>query len=692
METQYSLFPSIEPIGRKPFLKKWIHKKSITPPSSVKGYANYLEDIYRFLFQSLENQNLELAYRFRFTVEAAGVNPFIKRQAKLDKALKRARNRAFHLLEKLLIEIQLEVGLDFDAQLPGFGLTFPLHIKTHLHLIETTPEEQVILQRDLPIDLEQDLNQPDRNGPLVKTVKEEREPFPGLTEERDEGFEYRKVGLHEDTRFQLDEIRRVSDGEETEPEHEPAPLQSEEEPARPIFWYTAENNREKRAEHSEDDDQSSDNIRHSLDAFLLPSGDIEDEDTDPVQTEEAESEETEPEDRWAKYGYGKYLESGPDQDPFKRIQKEESTSTQGGKAKLVAPPPLYNFQIGFKKLSGTGSEEEREPGEILIISSDCIKRRSEQNSGTDHFLGSTSFWNFFQKQDEDHFFRDTTSLIIHQNCIDHRINNINAPKSHALEQVGDNEETFKAFDLVFENEADIPNGQEAEPPIETREEKQDEETGYLKVREEIYNASLNFLRQKDGPLFDYLAGKISVDESDKHEIESWIRNQHSVSTEMYRAISESIMQTTSDDLDQIHRLTRLKLHKNDLPSNRVNNIFSRIKEKNEKVVMDRRELIKLLQRNDFICESGEESKSSITFSRAYSRYRDWRSSLESPKIEVRTLDVSQRQYLIPSGTLSRNWSFLDSPVIKVRTSSDYRKRETLPVLDKISIWKKKQDN
>ena len=131
MEAHNQLSPLIEPIGRKPFLKKWIDLKSPECELDSKRHISLFEDIHRFLFQILEQDNLELAYLFRYTVEVAGATPFIKRQDQLDRALKRAKNKAYEPLERLLSEITLELGLDYEAKVPSFIVSRTLSDDVH---------------------------------------------------------------------------------------------------------------------------------------------------------------------------------------------------------------------------------------------------------------------------------------------------------------------------------------------------------------------------------------------------------------------------------------------------------------------------------------------------------------------------------------------------------------------------------
>jgi hypothetical protein len=689
METQFGLFPTVEPIGRKPFLKKWIHKKSITPSPDVKGFEFYLEDIYRFLFQILEHQNLELAYRFRFTVEAAGTNPFLKRQVRLDKALKRARNKAYYPMEKLLDEIQLEVGLDFDTQLPGFGLTVPLHSKIDIFLREAGSFDSSGSNETYLTELGKSNN---NHREYIEEPEEE-------LEEQDEEFEYRKLSLHSNIFHQLDKIRHITDGDESGSDNEvdndfPEPIM-----ARPVFYLGTDEapaDREKKPEKEPLKD-----ITHSLDSFNLPEPNKEEEEKEAVLHSDKGVKNEEMSGQWKKAGYGKTLGSTPGQEKNEEISRETPEQPVLEHSSTKAPPPLYNFHLKLRKPVSKAFPDEDAPEATLCISSDCIERRSKQASAGEHFLGSSSFWDHFQKQDESRVFRDTTSLIIHQHCINHRIKHTKAPTRHALETSEGEKETFKAFDSIFTDESHesvnnpLTNSSDAteilaSTPGEIVAKELDEEQIFLKIKKELFQESLNTLNQKDGTLFDYLSGKISIDEADKHEIGKWVRNQHSVPTEIYRTFSEAVMQADSGAMVDIQKQVRMKLHENDFPSSRVRKIFNRLKETSKNTILDRTSLIRLLKRQDYICEAeaGSESKTTISFSRAYSRYRDWRSSVESPKIEVRTTDISQRQDIIPSENPCRTWHFLDPPKIEVRTSSDYRKKQTLPVIDKISNWKK----
>ena len=108
MEASFNSSPLVEPIGRKPFLKKWVEQKPAGDKQEIKRNSREFEDTYRFWLQILEHENLELAYKFRYTAEAAGREAFIKQHDRLDRALKRAKNKAYDPLERLLNDIQLK--------------------------------------------------------------------------------------------------------------------------------------------------------------------------------------------------------------------------------------------------------------------------------------------------------------------------------------------------------------------------------------------------------------------------------------------------------------------------------------------------------------------------------------------------------------------------------------------------------
>ena len=695
METQFNLFPSVEPIGRRPFLKKWIHKKSNSPSPGEKGFEHYLDDIYRFLFQILEHQNLELAYRFRYTVEAAGLELFIKRQEKLEKALKRAKNKAYHPMEKILDEIQLEAGLDYDFQFANITFVFPLKLnsgKVQINNIRVNPE---IWRNQNP---DGSISETPFSGKNEAVAEDQEDPELSSEPEVDnQGFQYRKISLNENARFQLDEIRRIADGQDKTSEPELTEDQTETSSDRPHFDFgPGLDNLDAATNAKSNGNVLKTPIQYSLDAFSLPKPEPENvgiEDSAAAGSDDSDEDKV---SRWAKYGYGKFLDSSPDQTEGDRARIEAENFIQNEmRRRFSAPPPLYNFRFEYKKHPEASYEGEDDPSKSLRISSECIKRRSEKHSESEHFLSNTEFWNFFHKVDDDRNFRDTTSLIIHQACINHRITHISIPTKHALSRPEEDLETFKAFDSAFVNSQLVEKNSESRKDFENtpdklQEQQADEQEAHEKIREEVYQQSLGVLTRKDGMLFDYIAGKITIDNSDKHEIDKWVRNQYSVPTEIYRAFSEAVMQTESDELENIHKLVQLKLHKNDFPPQRVRDIFTRLQENNDTIRLDKKHLIKILKRQDYICESDAESQSSISFSRAYSRYRDWRSTLESPKIQVRTIDKSLRVPFIPTLTTARTWHFLDPPKIQVRTSSDYRKKPALPVIDKISNWKRFQ--
>jgi len=374
------------------------------------------------------------------------------------------------------------------------------------------------------------------------------------------------------------------------------------------------------------------------------------------------------------------------------LNQEENKYRQ----KRSIPPPLYKFKIELKKPSNKPANEINDPGAMLVISQECINRRTNTNPESIHFLNGSTFWNHFRKQNTSPgTHRDTTSLLVDPDCIKHRIDNIKLEKRHALELSQGEEETFKAFDSFFSlkkefdktvdlKEAATNVVKDTAQNIDKKQELIDND----EQRHAIYQQSLDKLVKKDGTLFDYLSGKISIDETDKLEIERWVRAQRSVHTEMYRVYSEAILQPDISDISEIQEFAKSRLKTQDFPSQRVRDIFDKIKESRNIEPLGRDDLVRILKRQDFLQNVDNENDTTIIFSRAYSRYREWRSGLESPDIKVRTVDSAHRSHIIPKTDFIKRLNFLESPIIKVRTSSDYLKNQALPILEKISNWRK----
>ncbi len=119
MEKEYASDPNFEPIARKAYLEKWIRfKKNYKERlNEHKSHSFKNDDEYEEGIESLEINNLELAYIFRYAVEKIGQKPFIDRIEKLDRAYKRASLKSFELLEKLLDEILSEEDFDYELNI-----------------------------------------------------------------------------------------------------------------------------------------------------------------------------------------------------------------------------------------------------------------------------------------------------------------------------------------------------------------------------------------------------------------------------------------------------------------------------------------------------------------------------------------------------------------------------------------------
>ena len=386
-------------------------------------------------------------------------------------------------------------------------------------------------------------------------------------------------------------------------------------------------------------------------------------------------------------------------DTIKRLvnhadDESEKVKTENGKKPTIQiPPPLYKFKFKTKKRIISDGTRRYDPGVSLIISRDCIERRSDVDVKDNHFLVGSAAWNYFQKKSDQPFYKDSTSLVIQRDCVDQRIVNIKTPDQHALAISASDMEAFRAFNS-------LNNELEAETFFDVEDEYLDpgadmlasldseaDDIIYEKTRAEVYQKSLDQLNNKDGILFDYLAGKISIDSSDKFEIEKWVRAQQSQPTEMYRAYADAVMQSKTNRIEDIQAIVRSKLKPDDIPSLRVKEIFNKIKENSENSTLQQHHLLSILKRQDYLGEYGEEDNSGIYYSSAYSKHRTWRSTVESPKIEVRQIDTSRQQHIIPFQTHSKTWNLPNAPLISVRTSTDYRKKHTLSLMSKASAWR-----
>lgn len=450
-------------------------------------------------------------------------------------------------------------------------------------------------------------------------------------------------------------------------------------------------------------------IRHALDRFQLPSQSADDS-TETADQEEEESVEPEAETekiREDQVAPSKSLPQVTTRNELFRVDKSRepldplNSRILAKRGLIEIPPPLYRFAFQVKKHAESGSVITRDAGVSLTISKDSIERRMNINVQKRHFFAESFAWSNFRKQEEQNFYHDSTSLIVRPDCIDKRIYNINVPTRHALENSYAEMNAYRAFDSVFDTNPEITNGEvmtesdlgldsfvEFDPDAEFKEAQA--ERALVKRRKVLYEKSLYRLNNKDGTLFDYLSGKIAIDTGDKYHIERWVRQQQSVSTEVYRAYAEAVMQDRSKKISSIQASMREKLKPEDVPSKQVQAIFAKLKKRSESIRLKRSDLIRILKRHDFLHQKGSTETSEMSYSNAYSRYRSWRSTLRSPTIEVRQADLREYKPFISSETFVKRISFLDPPQIRVRTSSDYRNKPSLPILDKISQWRKSQ--
>ncbi|MBU3917598.1 hypothetical protein KKA14_18860 [bacterium] len=132
--------PYFEPIARKPYLKKWVkHRRTFwDKPIDSNNSANRFDDWYEKGIETLEINNLELTYIFRYVIEAAGCEPFYNQISRLNKAFIHSNNKSYKLLEDLLNDIIIEAGLDFS-----FEILEP-SLDEHIWVTEYIYEEEII--------------------------------------------------------------------------------------------------------------------------------------------------------------------------------------------------------------------------------------------------------------------------------------------------------------------------------------------------------------------------------------------------------------------------------------------------------------------------------------------------------------------------------------------------------------------
>lgn len=396
---------------------------------------------------------------------------------------------------------------------------------------------------------------------------------------------------------------------------------------------------------------------------------------------------------------------------FLRINKSRENGKNGegnkpnwSEKSVVAnspPPPLYNFKFTLRKPIIQNTPDSYDHGTALVIFKDCIERRSETAAEKRHFFAGSTTWNCFQRKDFRPFYRDTTSLVIQKDCIKHRIVHNPLPSKHTLAMSSSELETFKAFDSFYSKtnkyDDDLYYSDESDSSFDVAdeysyfdpyEEEIKEQARHEKKRKELYETCLNRINQREGLLFDFKAGKITIDHTDKHEIDRWVRAQQSESIEMYRAYAEAIMHPEIESIKGVQDFVRSKLKKADFPNRRVTDIFDKLKENSYSVELKQHDLVGILKRQDYVSINSDSLSPSLSFSNSYSRYRAWRKTVESPKIEVRPVIAGERRPMIPFESPRKSWSYLDTPKINVRSSSDYQFKRTLPVFDKIYSWKK----
>lgn len=618
----------MEPIGRAPYLKKWVRYDSpiLSHKKEDTASEQRVDDFFKYLLDQLGICNLELLYRLRHTVELAGREPFIRRMYQFDKSLRRAVNTSYDSLEKLLDEILAE------AELYGMEKR-----QKHERFYSAQEADNYDIAGhelyDIPDadDSEEVQYEPECGyayGWLDKYARSSSSSPDRLTREVEARQDFHKFNLP---------LKR--DAEESEEDGE-APEEPFETPF--LRRYKDFGFREK-------------------DASL---------ETDFADTEKLSE------------GDPKHTDS-----PAHSGDRESSEERAADKPRLPMPPPLYKFKFEFKRQIEADSADTEKNSDPLVIDSDCINRRISTFHEKVDFLQGSAFWDAFRKRGErQNMHPDATSLIVNQESILHRIVNLKPATRHALEWHPEEEKAFIAFDTTFEG-----NSAEKEESA-SRSESGTDPTSKPGINpdlmDQLYDRSIRQLQDKDEVLHDWLSGKIAIDETDKYEMERWLRNQSSSPTDIYRAYSEAIMNTKSSNLKDIQKAVKKMIPPENFPSRRIKRIFNRIRRESNIASVNYKDIVNMLQRQRFLSEAPQPDASRLSFSEAYASLRDWRTFIDSPKIEVRLPEVYKPGSFLPVRGYSRKWNFPDSPDIKVRTSSDYMRQHAISVLDKIHNWRK----
>jgi hypothetical protein len=672
MEAHFHLSPLIEPIGRKPFLKKWIDQKPTYYKPVNKRFSYQFEDIYRFLFHMLEQENLELAYRFRYTVEATGQAPFIKRQDQLDKALKRAHNKAYEPLERLLDEIQLELGLDYESHAPVMTVLGSLTLEnllkdrefeeTVIPTIKEIPSPTVTkpeysffpdiranssFELDTAIDLPNNsvfeypvvpsgpknfkhktpeskdkIGVPDTSieklppGQVPENMLLKPSPFivneypfqspltvplevnatqasgpnrsalkagmasnrihhsannpgmetavPAATETSDEKQQtnefyfnrtwqvpHRRMGKQIEIKAS-GFSSQAADKTNSECCYPNLPDTDDQQHTLPD-GYRLPQSEQARQENSADADTAFINhpvVRHSLAGFKLPlhssklqatrqlgpikeDQSIRDPETKPQQT----TTDSVGDEKWSALtiGRNRNLINRIENDANDLQSKQTSKLEKNCKIKaLLMPPPLYKFKFEVKRPMRKNWVRTNDAGTSLVISKECIQRRSETIERQNHFLTGSAAWHYFQTKELQPFYRDTTSLIIQRDCIKSRIDNVKLPTKHALELSPLELETFNEFDGIVDDansdsekhvrvESTIQDPASTDLPSDTDSSADADHAGeiHTQLRNELYQKSLDRLNKRDGTLRKWSlldSPKISVRTSSEYLI------------------------------------------------------------------------------------------------------------------------------------------------------------------------------
>lgn len=699
MEVRYSAFPSFCAAGRKLLPGRRLKQRS---------YLYLLSDTRRYLFQTLARQNPELSFRLFDILETVGPIPFVERIEKLTRCVRYAKRGFFDAIIALLDEIEATADLDFAMERLG---SYTADVET-----EQQHRDQVA-QQAAPSD-SLDL--------LHSRLAEGQERGEELKEDdsADEIALKAKSWLHERSHLELDSIRDITEKEEEQELEEPPPI--EQERLFPKGLYRRRPSPEKTEKENDKPaavEAPEKRIHYRLDGFTLPKPESKpaaaekaDEspetvviptDNDRLQKKDS-SGQKEPESldlstRFNLHTDHSYQIDKQEAQNGETGSRESSSSIGDGTDRMRIPPPLYRFKVKYRKLvSHHYPSPDPSKSSSLVVSQDCISRRNDRISQQEHFLNGSNFWSYFKKEDDRALnYRDATSLLINPDCISQRITNIKAENKHALERSPSEAETLRAFDDFFnlststqlESEEEVWDEQAFDDDQSEEQKELDvlaDVEEMLENRKQLFQQSYDLLKNRDGTLFDYMSGKISVDETDKRELDKWIRAQRSDITDIYRAFSEAVMQSEIKGMEDIQGLLRAKLQTEDLPSERVVFIFNEVKEKAELSTLQRQDLIRILKRQDYLSEDFSETDSTIAFSEAYSLYRDWDSDVESPDIQVRLEAMHHQSPVIPLKPVVREWYTMETPKITVRTSSEYKKKHTLSVYEKLTDWRKAQ--